>query len=500
MKIYALNVQQFMQMHKIDDIPCLNYNFVDTMALLYYLRNTLPLVKQPINFTCIPQHNIQLTSKNMYNLRPYQMDVVKYVVNANVIKPTLVVMPCGSGKTFTSCCILCETKQRSLIITNYKIVASQWKRELLENFDMKETQIQCISDDTFTFEVKNPPDITIITYDTLASLNSPNSRKLIMNILLTKFTHIFLDEAHKAVASNYFCMISRLSGSFLALTATPVREDSEIQLLKQLVSYEKVIFAEDLIEQGYIAKIICSTVILPMPSKLLNAKLTPHQSIVAAVLNPNKLSFLMYISKQLLSVGKKIMLYCDNIYSLKFIYEKMKTLFPNVFGPISMETTQNMREKYIQNFMLCAKGSIIFVSRTGDEGLDIPCANTLIQICTSWGSRRQHAQRVGRIQRPFSVSTSCHAITIVSDRTSEKKFAMKRDVYLEKMKYMVNSVKVNKVIANDIDINDILKIIKKCNNTKHIKKRKQKDTVQKRKSNIDTLRKKFFADRKKLYE
>ena len=41
----------------------------------------------------------------------------------------------------------------------------------------------------------------------------------------------------------------------------------------------------------------------------------------------------------------------------------------------------------------------MFLSKVGDNSIDIPEANVLIQISSHAGSRRQEAQRLGRILR-----------------------------------------------------------------------------------------------------
>lgn len=46
-----------------------------------------------------------------------------------------------------------------------------------------------------------------------------------------------------------------------------------------------------------------------------------------------------------------------------------------------------------------AQVSTIFLSKVGDNSIDIPEANVLIQISSHAGSRRQEAQRLGRILR-----------------------------------------------------------------------------------------------------
>ena len=45
------------------------------------------------------------------------------------------------------------------------------------------------------------------------------------------------------------------------------------------------------------------------------------------------------------------------------------------------------------------KVSTIFVSKVADTSFDLPEANVLIQISSHGGSRRQEAQRLGRILR-----------------------------------------------------------------------------------------------------
>ena len=50
--------------------------------------------------------------------------------------------------------------------------------------------------------------------------------------------------------------------------------------------------------------------------------------------------------------------------------------------------------------------STVFLSKVGDNSIDIPEANVLIQISSHAGSRRQEAQRLGRILRAKKASPS----------------------------------------------------------------------------------------------
>lgn len=61
---------------------------------------------------------------------------------------------------------------------------------------------------------------------------------------------------------------------------------------------------------------------------------------------------------------------------------------PHVFQPNSMN------KKLTSHQILCA------LLQVGDNSFDLPDANVLIQISAHGGSRRQEAQRLGRILRP----------------------------------------------------------------------------------------------------
>ena len=62
-------------------------------------------------------------------------------------------------------------------------------------------------------------------------------------------------------------------------------------------------------------------------------------------------------------------------------------------------TPQSERIQILQNFKFNPKVNTIFVSKVADTSFDLPEANVLIQISSHGGSRRQEAQRLGRILR-----------------------------------------------------------------------------------------------------
>ena len=80
----------------------------------------------------------------------------------------------------------------------------------------------------------------------------------------------------------------------------------------------------------------------------------------------------------------------------------------------------------------------MFLSKVGDNSLDIPEANVLLQISSHAGSRRQEAQRLGRILRAKKDARAGAALnefnaffyTLVSKDTQEMYFSSKRRRFL----------------------------------------------------------------------
>jgi DNA excision repair protein ERCC-3 len=81
----------------------------------------------------------------------------------------------------------------------------------------------------------------------------------------------------------------------------------------------------------------------------------------------------------------------------------------------------------------------ICISKVGDTSIDLPEANVIIQVSSHFGSRRQEAQRLGRILRPKSTTRTdgsnrsvfnAFFYTLVSADTQEMFYSAKRQQYL----------------------------------------------------------------------
>jgi DNA excision repair protein ERCC-3 len=144
--------------------------------------------------------------------------------------------------------------------------------------------------------------------------------------------------------------------------------------------------------------------------------------------NPNK----YYVIKRLLEVhkGKKVLVFADKLFSLKYFATNLKKLF--ICGEVS-----NIERKLILDvFKTSPDVNVLFFSKVGDNAIDLPDAQVIIQISSHGRARRQEAQRLGRILRPKHElgyrkgQYSAFFYTLISEGTRESEMAIARQRFL----------------------------------------------------------------------
>ncbi len=151
-------------------------------------------------------------------------------------------------------------------------------------------------------------------------------------------------------------------------------------------------------------------------------------------MNPNKFRICQYLIRLHEARNDKIIVFSDNVFALKHYATKLNC--PFIFGP----TSQAERLQILQNFQNNPKVNTIFVSKVADTSFDLPDANVLIQISSHGGSRRQEAQRLGRILRAKkdkNIGDEFNAFfyTLISTDTMEMYYAAKRQTFLVNQGY-----------------------------------------------------------------
>jgi len=148
-------------------------------------------------------------------------------------------------------------------------------------------------------------------------------------------------------------------------------------------------------------------------------------------MNPNKFRSAEYLIRYHESLGDKIIVFSDNIFALRHYATRLDKPF------IEGKTTNKERMRIFSQFQYNASVKTIFISKVGDNSIDLPEANVLIQISSQYGSRRQEAQRLGRILRPKSGNINmeekkfdAYFYNLVSIDTRDMYFSAKRQRFL----------------------------------------------------------------------
>ncbi|XP_052597751.1 general transcription and DNA repair factor IIH helicase subunit XPB isoform X2 [Peromyscus californicus insignis] len=217
----------------------------------------------------------------------------------------------------------------------------------------------------------------------------------------------------------------------LGLTATLVREDDKIVDLNFLIG-PKLYEANwmELQNNGYIAKVQCAEVWCPMSPEFYReyVAIKTKKRILLYTMNPNKFRACQFLIKFHERRNDKIIVFADNVFALKEYAIRLNK--PYIYGP----TSQGERMQILQNFKHNPKINTIFISKVGDTSFDLPEANVLIQISSHGGSRRQEAQRLGRVLRAKKgmVAEEYNAFfySLVSQDTQEMAYSTKRQRFL----------------------------------------------------------------------
>jgi len=260
-----------------------------------------------------------------------------------------------------------------------------------------------------------------------------------------------LDEVHTIPAKMFRRVLTQVqSHTKLGLTATLVREDDKIADLNFLIG-PKLYEANwlELQKEGFIARVQCAEVWCPMTPEFYREYLTikSMKKMLLCVMNPNKFRAAQFLIKYHEKRGDKTIVFSDNVYALKHYAQALHK--PYIYGP----TSQAERIQILQNFKYNSKVNTIFVSKVADTSFDLPEANVLIQISSHGGSRRQEAQRLGRILRAkkgaIAEEFNAFFYTLVSSDTAEMSFSRKRQRFLVNQGYAYKVV--TKLAGSDKD-------------------------------------------------
>ncbi|KAL1517370.1 hypothetical protein ABEB36_001140 [Hypothenemus hampei] len=387
------------------------------------------------NDTINPDINIDLRPSAV--LRPYQEKSLRKMFGNGRARSGVIVLPCGAGKSLVGVTACCTVRKRALILCNSGVSVEQWKQQ----FKMWST-----ADDSmicrFTSEAKDKPmgcSILVTTYSmiTHTQKRSWEAEQTMKWLQDQEWGIMVLDEVHTIPAKMFRRVLTIVqSHCKLGLTATLLREDDKIADLNFLIG-PKLYEANwlELQKKGFIARVQCAEVWCPMTPEFYREYLLCKTSkkLLLYVMNPSKFMATQYLIRYHERRGDKTIVFSDNVFALKHYAIKMNK--PYIYGP----TSQSERIQILQNFKFNPKVNTIFVSKVADTSFDLPEANVLVQISSHGGSRRQEAQRLGRILRAkkgaIAEEYNAFFYTLVSQDTMEMNYSRKRQRFLVNQGY-----------------------------------------------------------------
>lgn len=377
--------------------------------------------------------NLDIDLRPNVQIRYYQEHALSKMFGNGRARSGIIVLPCGAGKTLVGITAACTVKKSAIILCTSAMSVVQWKEEFKKWSNINPDDIAIFTSGEKE-KLNHKAGVIICTYSmvTQNTRRAHDSKQVMDFITSREWGLMVLDEVHVVPAEMFRRVTSKIkTHSKLGLTATLLREDDKIKDLNFLIG-PKLYEANwlQLSEEGHIARVQCAEVWCPMTTEFygeyLKARTTNKRSLLSTM-NPRKFQACQFLIDFHERRGDKVIVFSDNVYALKRYAVGLKK--PYIFG----DTPQHEREKVLQNFQMNDAVSTIFLSKIGDTSLDLPEATCLIQVSSHYGSRRQEAQRLGRIlraKRRNDEGFNAFFYSLVSKDTNEMFYSAKRQAFL----------------------------------------------------------------------
>eukprot|EP00922_Rhytidocystis_sp_ex-Travisia-forbesii_P024726 GHVS01036283.1.p1 GENE.GHVS01036283.1~~GHVS01036283.1.p1 ORF type:complete len:873 (+),score=83.29 GHVS01036283.1:158-2620(+) len=400
--------------------------------------------------------NVDMTLRSSTSIRYYQERALRKMFSNGRARSGIIVLPCGAGKTLTGITAACTMRKSAIVLTTSAVAVDQWQKQF-EHF----TTISPRNVRTLTSEAKSDlwpvteGGILVSTYTMLAysGKRSEAAERILDQIRGREWGLLIFDEVQFAPAPAFRRVNATIrSHCKLGLTATLVREDDLIKDLQWLIG-PKLYEANwlELQERGFLAKAQCSEVWCPMTKEFYREYLRGSHAKQRKlwVCNPNKMMACEFLLRYHEARGDKVIVFSDNLFALDNAARALHK--PFISGAVSMAE----RMTIINMFKTDPTFNSLFLSKVGDNAIDIPCANVVIQISFNFASRRQEAQRLGRILRPKPRSGddfNAFFYSLVSKDTQEMIYADKRQQFIIDQGYSYKVLHSNALPMEEEDL------------------------------------------------
>lgn len=440
------------------------YKKTHTFELAPNRRETVAAQCLEIGFPCVSEYDfvndrvnasLDIDLKPQTQIRPYQEKALSKMFGNGRGKSGIIVLPCGAGKTLVGITAACHIKKSIVVLCTSAMSVYQWANEFKKWSNVQDDDIAVFSASEKK-KYSGKAGVLVSTYS-MMSMSSEGDRKVAYDtkqmlewVQGQEWGLMILDEVH-VVPARMFRKVSEQVRAHckLGLTATLLREDDKITDLNYLIG-PKLYEANwmELASQGHIAKVQCAEVWCPMSMEFYQEyqKQPPRRQLLFYACNPIKFQVCQYLIKYHEERGDKIIVFSDNIYALEMYAKRLQR--PYICG----STSNNERILVLENFQHNETINTIFLSKIGDTSLDLPEATCLIQISSHYGSRRQEAQRLGRIlraKRRNDEGFNAFFYSLVSKDTTEMAYSAKRQAFLVDQGYAFKTITHLKGLEED---------------------------------------------------
>ncbi|KAK7206735.1 DNA repair helicase rad25 [Myxozyma melibiosi] len=375
---------------------------------------------------------LDIDLKPSTQIRPYQEKSLSKMFGNGRARSGIIVLPCGAGKTLVGITAACTIKKSVIVLCTSSVSVMQWRQQFLQWCTIQPENIAVFTSENKE-KFRGDAGLVVSTYSMVANTRnrSYDSQKMMDFLTSREWGFIILDEVHVVPAAMFRRVVTTIAAhTKLGLTATLVREDDKIDDLNFLIG-PKLYEANwmDLANKGHIANVQCAEVWCPMTTEFYSEYLkeSSRKRRLLYIMNPKKFQACQFLINYHEKRGDKIIVFSDNVYALQAYATKLKKFF--IYGG----TPQAERMNILQNFQLNPDVNTIFLSKVGDTSIDLPEATCLIQISSHYGSRRQEAQRLGRIlraKRRNDEGFNAFFYSLVSKDTQEMYYSTKRQAFL----------------------------------------------------------------------
>ncbi|ABN65640.2 DNA helicase [Scheffersomyces stipitis CBS 6054] len=376
--------------------------------------------------------DLEIDLKPSTQIRPYQEKSLSKMFGNGRARSGIIVLPCGAGKTLVGITAACTIRKSVIVLCTSSVSVMQWRQQFLQWCTIQPENVAVFTSENkemFTSE----SGLVVSTYSMVANTRnrSHDSQKVMDFLRGREWGFIILDEVHVVPAAMFRRVVTTIAAhAKLGLTATLVREDDKIHDLNFLIG-PKLYEANwmDLAQKGHIANVQCAEVWCPMTSEFYQEYLkeSARKRMLLYIMNPTKFQACQFLIHYHEKRGDKIIVFSDNVYALQEYALKLGK--PFIYG----STPQQERMQILSNFQHNDQINTIFLSKVGDTSIDLPEATCLIQISSHYGSRRQEAQRLGRIlraKRRNDEGFNAFFYSLVSKDTQEMYYSTKRQAFL----------------------------------------------------------------------